>query len=439
MNCGGKRNVCVLILGTVCMAAASLVAIVGSYRSDIISHRTIVMERGQTVLDALRAGILAHGRLGRYHQDRLAIILQELARESDILAIEMQAPDGKVIATGGRPGLLPKERPDTPLWEGNTLMLSCRVEFKDTCERCCERSGLSCDEATDWAPFCKGLYTLTVMLDVSEIDQAVDRHRLQMTFSLAVTFGALGLGLLSVLLMLKRAGLTAELERERERASRQEQLTHLGAGLAHETKNPLGIIRGLAQAVGACANAECPCEEHAKQIVDEVDRVIGGINSFLALARPTKASPEEIDLDAFFDRFLPLVQMDASAANVEVSYRPCGYRIRADGELLRRALLNLIINALRASRPGQTVRVEAERAGCTLALSVSDSGCGISPADLPRVTEPYFSRFAGGSGLGLPIVEQIATAHGWRLRLVSALGEGTRVTLEGIAFSEGAG
>lgn len=427
---------CVFVLGIVCMAAASFVAIIGSYRSDLFSHRTVVTERGQTVLDALRAGILAHGRMGRFHQDRLAIILEELARESDILAIEMRDPDGKVLATGGRIGVLPAELSEKPFWNANTLALSSHVEFKETCERCCARSGLGNDEAAKWEPFRNGLYTLAVMLDATEVDQAVKRHRLQLVFSLAATFGALGLGLFSVLLMLKRTRLAAELERERERSSRQEQLAHLGAGLAHETKNPLGIIRGLAQAVGSSSDEACPCEDYAKKIVDEVDRVIGGINSFLALARPKEAVFAEIDLDAFFNTFLPLVQMDASAAGVEVLYRPCGCRIRADGELLRRALLNLILNALRASQPGQSVRIESERTDDALALRVSDSGCGITAEDLPRVTEPYFSRFSGGSGLGLPIIEQIAAAHGWRLRLRSEVGRGTQATLEGIALSE---
>lgn len=436
MNCRGRRNVCALILGVVCIAAASLISIVNSYRSDIFSHRIVVLERGQTVLDALRAGILAHGRRGRYHGDRLAIIFEELARESDIKALELRDPDGKVIASGGQPGVLPEDAPEKPLWGSHKLVISSQVALKEACERCCARSEPAPAEEPDWVPFRNGLYVLTALLDVSEVDHAIERHRLQLGLSLAITLGALGLGLFSVLLMLKRTRLALELEQERERAGRQEQLAHLGAGLAHETKNPLGIIRGLAQAVGACAEKACPCEDHAKKIVDEVDRVIGGVNSFLALARPKVAALSEIDLDAFFDTFLPLVQMDASAAGVGVAYRPCGYRVRADGELLRRALLNLIINALRASRPGESVRIEAERTGGSLSLRVSDTGCGISAADLPHVTEPYFSRFSGGSGLGLSIVEQIATSHGWRLKLASVEGRGTQATLEGIALSE---
>jgi signal transduction histidine kinase len=65
-------------------------------------------------------------------------------------------------------------------------------------------------------------------------------------------------------------------------------------------------------------------------------------------------------------------------------------------------------------------------------LRVSDTGCGIAPDDLPRVTEAYFTRFSGGSGLGLSMVDQIAAAHGWRLRITSVMGQGTQAALEGI-------
>jgi signal transduction histidine kinase len=108
----------------------------------------------------------------------------------------------------------------------------------------------------------------------------------------------------------------------------------------------------------------------------------------------------------------------------------------ADENLLRRALLNLILNGLRASKPGQSIRVTARRNGGTLSLTVADEGCGISAEDLPRVTEPYFTQFPGGSGLGLPIVERIASAHGWALRIESVLNHGTKSSLVGLSIVE---
>ena len=435
MNCRRNRNVCGLVFGVACIAAANFYSIVGSYRSEIASTRRVLAERGQTVLDALRAGILAHGRLGRYRGDRLAIIFSELARSPDILALELRDPGGQVIASGGRVEALPSTSQGEPGWSGDRLVLASHVDLYEECVHGGEGRG-GADDLEKWAPFTTGIHVLTAVLDGSAVQRDIRRHRVHFTFSLAVTFGSLGLGVFSVLLMLKRRSLAVELEKERERASRQEQIAHLGAGLAHETKNPLGIVRGLAQAVGECSQKECPSKAYAQQIVDEVDRVIGGVNSFLALSRPKEAAPVRLDLDAFFKRFMPVVQMDAAAVQAEVTYRPSGFHVLADESLLRRALLNLILNALRASKPGQAVLIDVQRSGTTLALRVSDAGCGIAPEDLPRVTEPYFTRFAGGSGLGLPIVEQIAASHGWRLRISSLVGQGTQVSLEGLASVE---
>ena len=423
------------MLAVACIAAASFYSIFSSCRAEIVSHRRVLSERGQTVLDALKAGILAHGRMGRYRGDKLTIIFDELVRSPDMIALELRDPEGQVIAAGGRRNALPGTPPKKPCWTEDKLVLASRVDLLEACGHGGEGRG-GADDMEKWAPFKTGVYVLTAVLDGSGVQHAIRRHRIHFFFSLAVTFGALGLGVFSVWLMLKRKSLAGELEKARERAVRQEQVARLGAGLAHETKNPLGIVRGLAQAIGECSQKECPSKGYARQIVDEVDRVIGGINSFLALARPKEAAPVRLDLDAFFKRFLPVVQMDAAAAQAEVTYRPCGFYVLADEDLLRRALLNLILNALRASKPGQAVRVDAERSGTVLSLRVSDAGCGIAPEDLPRVTEPYFTRFAGGSGLGLPIVEQIAASHGWQLRITSVVGQGTQAALVGLALVE---
>lgn len=428
-----SRNIFWLTLVVVFIAAASVYSLFSSYQSEVSSHRRVLLGRGQTVLDALKAGIMAHGRMGRYRGERLSFIFEELARNPDILALELRDPEGAIVASGGKPEEIPEAPPQRPRWDSNRLVLASRVDLLAECGHAGEGGGRQGrEDMADWTSFAKGIYILTATLDASEVYRAIRRHQFQLAVSVGVISVALGLGTLTVVLLLKRTEMSALLERERERARRQEQVARLGAGLAHETKNPLGIVRGLAQSIGDCSNHKCPIKDRAKNIVDEVDRVIGCINSFLALSRPQEAAPAPVDLDRFFDGFLPLVQMDASAAGVEVQYTPCNQGVLADENLLRRALLNLILNALRASRPGQVVQIGAQCTDSTLSLRVSDTGCGIAPDDLPRVTEAYFTRFSGGSGLGLSMVDQIAAAHGWRLRITSVMGQGTQAALEGI-------
>ncbi len=424
----------------VIIASASAFSLISSYRTEVNSHRRILLERGQTVLDALKAGILAHGRMGRYRGERLAVIFEELAKNPGILALELRNSKGDIVVSGGNQKTIPSGFPEQPQWSHDKLVMARSVVFSNEFgpgHQARDRGGQDWSNNADWSEFGNGKYLLIAALDASEAVLAVQRHQVHLATSLCLILAAMTMGAWTVGLILKRADLAAELETERERAHRQEQVAQLGAGLAHETKNPLGIVRGLAQSIGECSHKEFPIKSRAQNIVDEVDRVIGGINSFLALARPQKAAPVSLDLDRFFEEFLPLAQMDASAARVDVSYTPLKCRVMADENLLRRAMLNLLLNALRASKAGQAVRIAGEIVNSRLSLRVTDMGCGIAQEDLPHVTEPYFTRFTGGSGLGLPIVEQIATAHGWKLKITSALDMGTQASLEGIEVLNG--
>ncbi len=436
---GTKQNRYIFLstLTVLFIAAICIYSLFSSYYSEINSHRRILLGRGQTIIDALKAGILAHGRMGRYRGDRLSVIFEELAQNTDILALELRDPNGAILALGGQRGQIPDVPPPQPGWDSNKLVLATHVNFLEECSLGGGRhdSGTVAEVET-WVPFSKGNYVLIAVLDASDVHWAIRRHHFQFVISLGIISAALISGIAVVTLLLKKTELAGLLERERERASRQERLALLGAGLAHETKNPLGSIRAVAQSINSCSKHTCPIKEHSRRIVDEVDRVIGGINSFLVLSRPQEAALGNVPLDPFFKEFLSLVQMDAAAASVDVSFTPCECTILADADLLRRALLNLILNALYASEPGQTVVLDTKRNNGSLSLRVTDMGKGIAPEDMPHILEPYFTRSGGGSGLGLSIVEQIASAHGWRLKITSTPGQGTRASLENIHIVE---
>ncbi|HEO71922.1 MAG TPA: hypothetical protein ENN80_11720, partial [Candidatus Hydrogenedentes bacterium] len=254
----------------------------------------------------------------------------------------------------------------------------------------------------------------------------------QLAAASIVTVGAIALGAWLTVSRLRQRELQAELILACERGAQHERLAQLGAGLAHETKNPLGIVRGLAQSIGGAPQADEHVRRLAGEIVDEADRTVGRINSFLTLARPKEVELRTVDVDAFFEHMRMLVQPEADRRSVTLTVNGDRQHIVADEDLLRRAVLNLLVNAIRASEGGGAVAARALRDGDTTTLEVRDDGCGITPEDLPRVTEPYFTRFEGGTGLGLSIVEQIARAHGWGLKIASEVGEGTQVSLRGM-------
>jgi signal transduction histidine kinase len=103
--------------------------------------------------------------------------------------------------------------------------------------------------------------------------------------------------------------------------------------------------------------------------------------------------------------------------------------VSVDRDQMLQVLLNLVRNATEAMPRGGTLRLSARREGAEVLVSVSDTGPGIPPQDLPRVFEPYFTTKAGGTGLGLAIAERIVSEHGGRIEAASSPGQGATFTV----------
>jgi two-component system sensor histidine kinase HydH len=193
-------------------------------------------------------------------------------------------------------------------------------------------------------------------------------------------------------IMTIRSSLLAE-QLEAERA-RHEHLAELGlaaAGLAHETKNPLGIIMGLAHRVAG--NEEVPPEarEMAEHIVDEVDRASARLGGFLTFARQREARQTAVDARAAVAKVVDVMLPDFDSAGVRLTAEVEPVRIRADEEVLAQMVVNLLLNSLHASSAGTTVRLRLTVRGRSAALSVEDEGTGVEPNLLPDVFKPYVS------------------------------------------------
>ena len=103
--------------------------------------------------------------------------------------------------------------------------------------------------------------------------------------------------------------------------------------------------------------------------------------------------------------------------------------VRGNRAALEQLFLNLLLNAAQASSESGRVHVRIEEAAGHLRVHVRDEGAGISPEEIGRVLEPFYSTREGGTGLGLPIASRIAKAHGGDLEIESSVGKGTTVTL----------
>ncbi|MBI4573988.1 MAG: histidine kinase [candidate division NC10 bacterium] len=251
--------------------------------------------------------------------------------------------------------------------------------------------------------------------------------------------------------------------RLQEESARQERLAALGgmaAVLAHEIRNPLGAIKGLAQFLGEKHASDATHTEMTQTIATEATRLERLVNDLLTYARPRPPDLQPTDLSAMLHEVMALAKSPAEAAGVKVliEAKDAPPRVIADPEQMKQLFGNLVLNALQAMPNGGTltIRVRGGEAGGraspvdsplpslsrkSVEISVGDTGPGIPEADLPRIFEPFYTTRTQGTGLGLAICRQIVEAHGGAIRVSHTGPEGTaiEVTLLQEASADGYG
>ncbi len=215
---------------------------------------------------------------------------------------------------------------------------------------------------------------------------------------------------------------------QRERLS---ALGNLAATVAHEVRNPLNAISmGLQRLKTEFRPTQDEDEySHLTQLMlEEVHRLNSIVEQFLSLARPLEIKSEALRVRDVLNELATLVEGEAQQSKVQIRVvAPLTLpTLKADREYLRQTLLNLILNGFQAMPGGGTLTLEANTSNGNLLITVTDTGVGIPPENLPRIFEPYFTTKAKGSGLGLAIARRIVEAHGGRIVVSSEAGQGCR-------------
>jgi signal transduction histidine kinase len=213
---------------------------------------------------------------------------------------------------------------------------------------------------------------------------------------------------------------TNELEMRLLRAS--EMNTHLqelsvaAAGLAHETRNPLNIVSGLAQMITKHSDASTEVRKKAKEIIAETDRVTVQLNEFINYSRPREVRPTNLDLGEVVGEVSRALQFDIEEKMLRLRVQEKLPSIQADEQLLRQCLFNLLLNAVQAADRGGEIEVAWHREnGRGAVIEIRDNGPGVEPEQRVEIFKPYFTTHQKGTGLGLAVVQQIVLAHGWEI------------------------
>ena len=266
----------------------------------------------------------------------------------------------------------------------------------------------------------RGVHSFAIVMSAQPLHVAFGHDfwlRCMIIFFAGISAAGAGLAFRNVS---KTSELQIRLVRASELNSHLKEMNLAASGLAHETRNPLNIIRGLSQMLSKQTDAPADIREKTRVIMDETDKVTAQLTEFINYSRPREVRRSKVALNSAFAEVLRTLKHDLEEKKLRVETGGEQLSVEADEQLLRQVLFNLLINAIQAVGEGGQIQISAKREGATEAsLEIRDDGAGVSPGQRQEIFKPYFTTHQKGTGLGLAIVSQIVLAHGWEIQCLA--------------------
>ncbi|MDI3281333.1 MAG: ATP-binding protein, partial [Bacillota bacterium] len=220
-------------------------------------------------------------------------------------------------------------------------------------------------------------------------------------------------------------------ERQVQRAERLSALGRLTAGLAHEIRNGLYKIGGCAEILQDEASTDPRVAELASGIAEETRDLAEVLDRFLSFAQEGNKAWRTFSVRTVVQDVLFSLRQELERRGIECRcLMPEDELVMlGDAPRIREAILNLVLNAIEAMEGGGELELRLKRQDGGCAVEIKDTGPGIPPQYLEEIFDPFFTTKPEGTGLGLPIADQIVREHGGRICVVSELGRGSTFTV----------
>jgi len=249
-------------------------------------------------------------------------------------------------------------------------------------------------------------------------------------------------GNMGTLLTLLDTESAIRLEQELEVSRRLVAIGRLTAGVGHEVKNPINamvlhleLLRG--KLAGDSTEASRGAQRHVDILAGEMQRLDRVVQTLTDFTRPMELHLGDHDLRHVVSTVVELTgaEMAENRVKIHLAAPPQALMVRVDADLIRQAMLNLLLNAMQAMTDGGVIRVQMRRDRQNAVVEVIDEGEGIPPELLPRIFELYFTTKPTGSGIGLAMTYRILQMHGGALEVRSSTGHDSDDVVRGTTFT----
>ena len=236
------------------------------------------------------------------------------------------------------------------------------------------------------------------------------------------------------LVTIRDAGTRAQLEDQIAVATRLAALGRITSGVAHEVRNPLNaMVLQLEILKAKLAENRTEVKPQIDTLSSEIRRLDRVVKTFLDFTRPVELHPIETELEEVVQEVFTLAEPQAQENHVRLLMETDGpaHRLKVDRDLIKQALLNLVLNACQAMPSGGDLKITPRKLDRRMELEIADQGIGIPPDVQPRIFSLYFSTKPGGSGVGLAMAYRIIQMHNGSIDFTSEPNRGTtfRITL----------
>jgi signal transduction histidine kinase len=223
-----------------------------------------------------------------------------------------------------------------------------------------------------------------------------------------------------------------QIGRQLQTADRLSAISRITGGVAHEVKNPLNaMLMHVELARMKLSRGDTDVAPQMEIIAREILRLDRVVKTFLDFTRPVELNLSEVALDAFVNEIVDLASPQAAAAGIRVAVKQDieGTSIRVDVDLMKQAILNVVVNAIEAMPNGGELRIECSMHSDEAEIRISDTGTGIPPELREKIFRLYYTTKPEGSGIGLAMTFRIVQLHDGAIDFASEPGGGTTFVL----------